>query len=236
MKLFRGDNKFNQFTRPDLYRYDGLRSKAFGSGSDPAYLDKNGLIESLRQHIRPLKDSYHDNSFYEKTEFISFSEDIERSIFWLTDKNGLKLKELEEPYSETRYLFTIDIPDNELIQRSYGIYSYRFNCNFKLKTSNTPSLLLQATEHLMYGTNDCELCHGKWKTHEIVLINAVEYLQLGGSEKFSGALEYAKNDKEWLVLPFDAMEEGGFKYARIPRANFWTVKHFTTIEDITRLK
>lgn len=63
MNLYRGDNIFNERTEPGLYRNNGLRSKAFGGGSSPENIETQGLIETVRRHIKPV-DSI-DNSYYD---------------------------------------------------------------------------------------------------------------------------------------------------------------------------
>lgn len=230
MKLFRGDNIKNQLTEPHLYRFDGLRTKAFGKG-DPAYVRKNGILDCVRKHIKP--ESIRDKAFYNATDFISFSLDIERAFYWLRDQNKLQLKECQIDYTETRYLFEFDIPDTELIRLEAGVYSYKYICNPSLKTSNFLNPVFNATLPLMYGVRECPICDIQSKNHEIILIDTQVFLQEHRKEeKFTGAYIYAEKDKEWLILPFDTMDSNGFKYARIPRADFWIVRQFIGNEEI----
>jgi len=227
MKLFRGDSRSNILTQPELYRFDGLRSKAFGKG-DPAYIDKHGLLDSVRKHIKPENSS--DQDFYNKTEFISFSTDIERAKFWLSNKGKLTLSKCDEDYEETRYLFVFDIPEDKLTKKENGIYSFHFMCNPSLKSANTNDPIFNAAKHLIYGTNGCPICNLKDELHEIILIDTNEFLESNQEKAIEGAMEFAKKDKEWLLLPFDVMDKNGFKYARIPRADFWYVQHYTSEE------
>lgn len=227
MKLYRGDNICNKLTEPRLYRFDGLRTKAFGKG-DPAYIEKKGLLETIRQHINPDPNSIEDKSLYDTTPFISFSSKTIRAFYWLTDKNKFKVDECLVDFSETRYLFEINIPDNELINVGNGIYSFKFLCNPKLKTANSPDPIFSSALPLMYGVIDCPICEKKYKVHEIILIDVVTFLQkFKEMEKFKGAYELAEEDGEWLLLPFDRMpDKSGSRFNRIPRADFWKVKHF----------
>lgn len=226
MKFYRGDNICNKLTEPNLYRFDGLRTKAFGKG-DPAYIEKKGLLETMRQHINPKQNSIEDKSLYDTTPFISFSSNIDRAFYWLTDKKRFEIEECLVDFSETKYLFELDIPDSELMNVGNGIYSFKFTCNPKLKTSNFLDPIFSSALPFMYGVTDCPICKIQDKVHEIILIDTIAFLhQFKDREKFEGAYRLAQEDNEWLLLPFDTMDKNGFKFNRIPRANFWKVKHF----------
>jgi hypothetical protein len=225
MILYRGDNINNRLTNPKIYRYDGIRSKAFGKG-DPAYIQRIGLTETIRQHIKP--ETKNDKEFYDKTDFISFSRNIERSMFWLKEKDTVDVVECNVNYEETRYLFLMDIPENELIEFGQGIYSFKFKCNPKLKRANSNDIIFNSALTLTHGYNECKICNISEPSHEIILINTIRYLEHNiKGEKFAGALNFASVDEEWLVLPFDSIEMNeSIKCSRIPRAEFWTVKHY----------
>ena len=226
MKFYRGDNICNKLTEPNLYRFDGLRTKAFGKG-DPAYIEKHGLLDTIRQHINPDKKSNEDQNLYNTTPFISFSTNIDRAFYWLTDKNRFEIEKCKIDFSETRYLFECEIPDSEVIEKGKGIYSFNFICNPSLKTSNFLDPILDSALPFMYGTTECPICNMSYKFHEIILIDTKVFLhQYKEKEKYKGAHILAEEDKEWLILPFDTMDKNGFKYNRIPRADFWKVKHF----------
>ncbi|WP_163377824.1 hypothetical protein [Cyclobacterium sp. SYSU L10401] len=222
MHLFRGDKLANKLTDPKRYRFDGIRSKAFGKG-DPAYIQRTGLVESLRQHINP--ETLDDREFYHKTDFISFSRSSDRSMFWLRDKNSIEIIKSNE-FDETRYLFILEVEDEKLVELEPGIYLYAFACNPKLRKMNSDDIISNSVLHLTYSYNNCEICKGSFSAHRIILIDTVKFLMSKDlPEKFQGALNNAILDKEWLILPLDKMNKK-VNFTSIPRANFWKVEHF----------
>lgn len=229
MRLYRGDNIFNKLTQPQIYRFDGLRTKAFGQG-DPAYIKKNGLIDCIRKHVKP--ESNIDKDFYNKTDFISFTTDINRAMYWLSDQNKIVLEECLTDFHETRYLFEFSLQDSELVELEKGVYSFRYRCNPSLKTANSPSAIFSATLHLMYGVNQCPICNCTLPNHEIILIDTEVYLlEHAKEEKYNGAIAFSQADKEWLIWPSDPIDNTVFKFARIPRADFWSVKHYIGVGE-----
>jgi len=227
MNLYRGDNIFNERTEPGLYRNNGLRSKAFGGGSSPENIETQGLIETVRRHIKPV-DSI-DNSYYDVTDYISFSESIERALYWCKDRGRLVLQPAND-YEETRYLFTLRINENQKTKIGEGIYSYFFKCNYKLKTSDSGDQIQKAALEFSHNIQTCPICKNETMSHQILLINSHEYLlNYKEQEKYEGALEFAKRDNEWLVLPFDTIEK--HRTTRIPRADFWNAEHFKVVGE-----
>lgn len=227
MILYRGDTIYNEMTNPKIYRFDGLRSKAFGKG-DPSYINKIGLVDAMRQHIKPISNL--DKEFYSKTDFISFSKSIERAMFWLKNKNSIEIVQCYDESRATRFLFQMNIQDNELFELAPGIYEFQFKCNPKLKKGTPTDILLNAALELTYGYNECEICKSSYFFHRIILIDTVKFLNNNIlQEKFKGALKLANEDQEWLVLPFDSISNGISTSSRIPRADFWTVNHYVEI-------
>jgi hypothetical protein len=225
MQLFRGDNIFNKNTEPGIYRNNGLRSKAFGSGHSPDNIELIGLLETIRKHIKPIDKP--DTEYYDVTDFLSFSESLNRALYWCKDRGRLILQNAND-YYETRYLFTLNIDEKEKI--SDGIYLFRFNCNPKLKRSDSGQEPHKTILNYENSTEICPLCINKDRAHQILLINSYEYLVCNQiQERYQGALEFSKNDNEWLVLPFDLL--GKFRATRIPRADFWTVNHYKVIGE-----
>jgi len=222
MNLFRGDNIFNKNTNPELYRNNGLRTKAFGSGCNPQNIELLGLQESIRKHVKPENSS--DRVYFDVTDFLSFSEERDRAVFWCSDKGKLILDKADD-YNETRYLFILNIDDNSLREFGKGIYSFEFRCNPQLKLSDSGKEPLNSLLRFIHSSEICSICSNQNRTHRILLINSFEYLiQNTQHAKFEDAICYAEKDKEWLVLPFDPL--GKYRSSRIPRADFWTVEHF----------
>ena len=229
MKLFRGDKVYNIDTCPGTYRENGLRSKAFASGSQPNNIELLGLIESIRKHINQIDKL--DSNYYDVTDFLSFSQVRERGLYWCRDKDTLIIENADE-YEETRYLFTYNLNDNLLDQKGKGIYLYKYRCNLDLikpdKKDNDTLL-----NFFKYNSEEkpCPICENKYDNHSLILIDSYEYLINNANDvKYEGAIESTKNDNEWLVLPFDML--GMFRSSRIQRADFWFAEHFKVIGEI----
>lgn len=219
-ELFRGDNYLNDKTNPGIYRGNGLTSKAFWGNDDPAYINKNGLLETIRQHITP--HSKQDYAAYDVTGFLSFSEDKQKALEWASGKKS-GLIEVSDDYHETRYVFTVSFNEDEMTEIHNSIFEFKYACNRHLKKANSPDphgISSYALQH-----NVCELCHNKEKEHSLILIDTVKFLEKHKHlSRFEGAHTNASADKEWLLLPNDPL--GKFKSARIQRADFWFATHY----------
>ncbi len=227
MELFRGDKIYNDNTKPFLYRNNGLLTKAFGSGCNPKNIELQGLLESIRKHVNP--EDISDRKYYNVTDFLSFSQSRERAIFWCSDMDSLLIKNTSD-YNETRYLFKMVIDEQELKSHGKGIYSYNFSCNPRLKCSDSGQEPHFSFLRDLYSKEICSICKNQYKMHAILLINSFEYLsEYQTQSKYEGAINFAYNDKEWLIFPFDSI--GIHRSTRIPRANFWSAEHFEVIGE-----
>jgi hypothetical protein len=225
MKLYRGDFVHNILTSPGRFRCDGITAKSFGKG-DPKYIEKNSLLKAIQQHIDPKTKE--DKRYYNVTDFLSFSTNFERAQYWATNKNTLILNPCDEEYLETRYLFTLNINEQELqpLSTTQGIYKYNYQCNPNLKKSNSPNPI----ENAIIRRDSCEVCNLNGKLHSIILIDTVKYLtQFPNAQNCQGALSLAKIDEEWLILPNDPMRNG--RSSRIHRAEFWNVELFNVVGE-----
>lgn len=224
MILYRGDSLFNDNTLPGQYRTEGIRSKTFGKG-DPAYIKREGLISAIRKHVRPNRSILADLAYYDTTDFISFSENGDRALYWLSHRGTVKLQPTNEPYAETGYLFVLEV---DLAKADYwgdGIYSYTYRCNPHLREPDAPDMMTAiATEASI--AQGCEVCQAGDIAHQLLLINSEQYLRGQNDPTLAKHIEFAHNDAEWLVLPADPLHSG-FLYARIPRSEIWEVLHFT---------
>lgn len=229
MQLFRGDKIYNIDTCPGIYRGNGLRSKAFGSGCQPNNIELIGLIESIRKHIKQIDKL--DSDYYDVTDFLSFSREKERGLYWCRDRDRLVIESADE-YEETRYLFTFNLNDKLLSQIGNGIYLYNYKCNLDLIKPDKKDNDILLHIHKYISKNDtCHICENKYDNHRLILIDSYEYLKNNAKDaKYKGAIEYAKIDDEWLVLPFDMY--GKFRSSRIQRADFWFAEHFKVIGEI----
>ncbi len=228
LTLYRGDKFFNKKTEPGIYRGNGLTSKAFYGKSDPAYISKEGFKETIKMHVNPI--SIRDQAIYDVTAYLSFTENIDRALFWAGDK-GIQLTEVGDDYTETRYVFTAIILKADLIPLADSIYEFRFACNTKLKKANAPDPLGINSYVLQYNT--CPLCNGVAKVHSIILVDTVNFLErYKHTTEYDGAYYNAMEDSEWLLLPNDPL--GSYQSARIPRSDFWTAKHYRLVSEPPR--
>lgn len=222
MILFRGDNIYNKYTQPYLYRCNGLRSKAFNGNQDPRNIERIGLLRTIIYHINPTnKDG---EVYYGATDFLSFSESRDKALEWCSDKNAITL-EITNNYEETRYLFILNIDETDLDTIGNGLYLYSYKCNPSLKQTDSNNIIHKIALTPYLQNQICPTCENKHNHHKIILVNTVEYLnnfpdQAGCKEATQNSIE----NKEWLVLPYDC--NGGFRSTRIPRADFWYVELF----------
>jgi hypothetical protein len=227
MKLYRGDKILNESTNPGIYRNNGIRSKAFGSGASPANIELQGLLQSITKHVKPATKE--DIVYYDVTDFISFSENQERARYWCSDRGTLILEECQD-FLETRYIFTMDISDSELQNHGNGIYSFKYKCNPLLKGSDVGNFINEAVIRAAAANQECPHCFQRETYHFLILINSLQYLtSYPDHEKIKGAIEFAKADQEWLLLPCDKL--GMHRTTRIPRADFWSATHFSVIGE-----
>jgi hypothetical protein len=218
MLLFRGDDFWND-TEPGRFWFDGLRARSFAKG-DPAYIKKEGLLKAILQHIHHPTTA--DKNYYQATDFISFSRDKARSTMFARGVKNSVMAPCTHPYQETRYIFTMNIPDGDLVCIGDGLYTFSFRCNLTLKKANSASPMDGAIQH--YDT--CHLCQ-VGPRHSILLVNTVEYLlQHREEEKVKDALGLATTDAEWLIFPNDPLVPVG-RSSTIPRADFWTAEIFS---------
>lgn len=203
---------------PGRFRFDGLHAKSFGHG-DPAYIRRQSLIRTVCKHIS--HPSRADKAYYDVSDFISFSKDKNRALYWLTDKGTRSIHPCKVAYTETRYLFTMSIPQHELVSECEGIYSFSFYCDPHLREPNADTSM----DWALIGMVNCP-CVQSGIRHKIVLIDAVQFLNAHHNAATSGdAKVLATEDQEWLVIPNDPSRPFG-RSSRIQRACFWSAKLF----------
>jgi len=224
MKLFRGDNIFNVQTEPDLFRFNGLMTKAFGSGVDSENLELTGILNSVKFHVR--HNSKKKKAYYDVSDYLSFTESYERAKYWCSERNELPLNPAQD-YDETRYIFELDINNSKLNKIEDGIYSYNYNCNFKLRKSDSGEIIHRSTIEYINSTQTCPRCQNKNLKHQLILINSLEFLESKDKTLISSReIKFAKQDQEWLLLPNDLDYKTNKRLTKIPRSDFWTVNLF----------
>lgn len=224
MILYRGDSIFNDKTLPGQYRTEGIRSKTFGKG-DPAYIQREGLISAIRKHVRPNRSLPTDLAYYNTTDFISFSESRDRALYWLSRRGTLTLEPAVVSYSETSYLFMLEVDMAKAEHWGGGIYSYTYHCNPRLRQPDAPDMMTAIATAASIARG-CEVCRGGMVDHQLLLVNSEQYLRNQRDPSLDKHIKFAHNDAEWLVLPADPIHSG-FLHARIPRSDIWEVLHFT---------
>jgi len=216
--LFRGD-RFGNPTKPELYRTNGLLTKQINSG-DPAYIQKNGLLKSIEDHISPINK----NNFYNSSYFLSFTDERQIADFYCSYGQIDNLQKCDNHF-ETNYIFTFRLDRCQLIKRDdlNGIYSFTYSCDTNLIEPDSPHPFdLSAHEKV------CEYCReSDSKKHSFVLINA--FIFLYRNRKFcrdENSLSNAKRDHEWLIFPTDYILRLQGYSSRIPRSSIWEVEHY----------
>ncbi|WP_431199619.1 hypothetical protein ACQ86K_01125 [Mucilaginibacter sp. P19] len=175
---------------------------------------------------RPDRSIPEELHYYDTTDFISFSEDRGRALYWLSQRGKLSLHPTTTNYQETHYLFTLDIDLKTAVDFGDGIYFYSYECNPVLKEPNAPDVMSILEAQLVRSVG-CEVCQNGAIKHSLILVNSEQYLTSQNSDQsLDGAIQFARNDKEWLILPADPMSPDFF-HARIPRSNIWTVDLFS---------
>jgi hypothetical protein len=140
------------------------------------------------------------------------------------------LVQTNELFAETRYVFKMDIPVDELTPITKGVFEFRFACNKDLKNpyklnEDDPFETVARQWALRYAI--CEQCGGVQKNHFIRVINPqIAFDHLTADKDFKRSLRLAKKNLEWLILPNDIINNG-FRAARIQPANFWKVQGYT---------
>ena len=230
MELFRGDKIYNNITEPGKFRNNGIRTKAFGGESDPSNIERKGLLDTIRMHIKPESES--DRKYYNVTDYLSFSESYDRAKYWCSDQNTLELISANDFY-ETRYIFRLVIENSQLEEIGNGIYLFHYKCNVNLKTSDSGNSISEAILQLSYDKIEgCPICKELYNFHYLILIDSVKYLNnYKEQDACLGALQNSEKDREWLVLPYDLIDSN-HRTTRIPRADFWNVDLFKVIGEI----
>lgn len=202
-KLFRGDKKGN-ITKPEYHDTAGLLTKQIHNG-DSAYISKVGLVDALRVHIAPISISEED--LQSRSHFLSFSANQQRALFFAADKNPDELLSGEGP--NQRYLFNLDMSARVATTRS-GVFSLSYECSLRL----------------------CEHCTPTKQMHRLLLIDVVTFLTTNKTyAKTEDALDNARRDSEWLVLPIDYISKLRGFHARIVPSTIWDVDYYFLTES-----
>ena len=231
MKLYRGDYIDNEKTNPWRFRGNGLTASSFWGKSDPNNIERIGFLDTIRKHI--FQKNELDKKYYKATDYISFSRKEERAEFFCRGNKTGKLIPADD-YTETRYIFEMDIDESLLEKLGEGIYSFSYVCNLDLRSSDSGDFFDSIYfTYLRQRHDECSICHNTSPNHRLMLIDAVTFLKSHASKEvfFDKEIKNATKDEEWLVLPLDPID-GCFRSCRIQRADFWQAKLYTMERDV----
>jgi hypothetical protein len=214
--LFRADNKNNK-TMPEEFCTSGLWTKQI-NGGDSLALEKYGWLKNIKAHIRPGKKLEKD--LYHKSCFLSFTTKEDRAFEYLKGRQNRSYAPTQSLIKANGYIFIAKIKLADLIPKEKGVYEYNYFCNLKRDTKLVQQLPIE--EALRIHLTSCKVCDQKQKTHSMILINSIEYLQefYPNDPSLKKAIEFAEEDGEWLLMPTDPFEIG--RTSQIPPSNFWS--------------
>lgn len=201
-KLFRGDVKGNK-TQPEQYGIEGLLTKLINNG-DPSYISKAGIVEAIRVHVAPTVE---ETILWSKSSFLSFSANRQRALDFAAYNKPENLIPGDRPGDGEKqaYLFTLDISVC-VATASHGIYSLAYDCSLNIR---------------------CKHCTPAKQKHHLLLIDVVTFLSENHSfAKTEDAIENARRDSEWLLLPIDYIPQLDGFHARIVPSAIWDVEHY----------
>lgn len=210
------------------YRSAGLLTSVV-NGGNPAYVARNGLLESVRAHVKAMSES--ELFFQRRSQFLSFSSQESRAIFYASTGRPSELVPSEE-YSETRYVFTIDITGIVSVESRKGLYSLEYSCDNSLVRSDGNEMETLGIDPLasLYGafrSNLCEGCDNRRLKHRLLLVDVVAFLDaVPSAKRYKDALKNAQRDHEWLIMPSDYIARLFGESARIPRSQIWSARHY----------
>ena len=122
-------------------------------------------------------------------------------------------------------MFSLNISECTSLSNEEGIYLLEYACcQDKRKSDGLNECVIEFMVNIKW--NKCEVCERNEK-HKMYLIDCVRFLEF--HEEYSlnkGAIENAKNDKEWLVLPRDYIKELGGYSSMIPISHIWNIEHY----------
>lgn len=225
-KLYRGDRR-NNGALAEMHKSDGIISKLI-NGGDPAYVQRVGLLNALRIHIKA--DTEAEKVFHDKSSFISFTTDKNVALYYAS---AGKPEELMPSGSSQayRYIFEFNINNEHLTRLGDGIFVLVFNHDPSLEVSDSPITTAALQFSRQTGYRKCEVCE-RGDLHRVLLINVVEFLQnYPQYQKTIEALLNAHRDNEWLVMPGDYYDRLRGTSARIPRSRIWIVEYFRLPSD-----
>ena len=226
-RLYRGDSQ-SQESKAQHYRSAGLLTKVI-NGGNPAYIEQNGLLESVRAHVKAQSES--ESFFQKRSQFLSFSSQESRAMFYASSGHPNELVSSEDN-SETRYIFTIDTTNIVSIKPRKGLHFLEYSCDNSLIRSDgnemeTPGIDPLASLYGAFGSNLCEGCDNRRLKHRLLLIDVVAFLNaVPSAERYKGALTNAQQDHEWLIMPSDYIPRLFGDSARIPRSQIWSARHY----------
>jgi len=229
--IYRGDDKWEA----KEYRTEGIMTRLM-QGGNPATVDAVGLWEVARAHVRPENRS--EQRFLNTTPFLSFTEDRYRAERYAKRGDVVPLVPYTDAFGEDTIIFELEIEGMRNAGHE-GVYVLDYPCNYTRVEPRFPGQdgLDQA------AAVSCEYCaldnkhiaevrvDGQGRLlHRLLLVRVAAFLRSNPTrQRYAGALERAKRDREWLVYPVDYIHRlRGFN-SRIPPAGIWNAFRYKVV-------
>jgi len=203
------------------FRSCGILTK-LADGGNPAYIETVGMLEAVCAHV--AWDTPEQEWFMEHSGFASFTESYDRAMHYARGPGGNGLVKSGRLDHEA-VIFRFDI-SRRVPGSGVGFYLLKYHCDDSLREPDFQEDIDLARD---FGglAGGCEFCEYAKKTHLLFLINVVEFLQHKPNQaRGARALESARADQEWLLLPLDYLERLRGDSARIPRSTIWSYETF----------
>jgi hypothetical protein len=214
MKLYRGDNKNNiNDNFFDLLYYQGIFTNLIKNGN-PNYLEKNGFLKAINQHIKSTKEQFHKVS-----HFLSFTENENTAKKFARRNKNFELIECERLKASC---FIIEFDINKLEKLDDGFYKFTYFCDYSNFTENEISKI-----EFKPG---CNYCQNGRREHLIYFFKCSEFIK-SFCIKDKDIFEKAIKNEEWLLLPYDYLIDLNGVSAMIPLSNIWKVIYYNQAND-----
>jgi hypothetical protein len=216
LQLWRGDTTAKLHVHD--FRTEGIVTKQL-LGGDPDYVRREGLWQAVQDHIKPVCRT--EQQFCRTSSFLSFTADYE------TAKRFAKGPERRElipcaDYDEQAVIFELSLKEIVPLDQPH-VYRFGYACNYALARPNSRRPEAFGESQLVR----CEFCELGSRVHSLILIDTSNFLtEYPAMAARCDALDCAKHDAEWLVLPTDYVPRLQGYQSRIPLADLWRVHLF----------
>lgn len=184
--FYRGDSDPQRTRKVVSLAGSGFLLTNMANGGDPLEILKRPFDELLRRHV---------DTGWRLSHFLSFSTDYEVARRYAVGAEGRELRSADAHWDTA--LFTFDLTQVRITQvHQPGIYDAEFPG--RSTCIDRRSSLLEVVRHAVNQNQQGQIVR-------IRLVDTVTYLsdQVARAPELATALEKARRDAEWLVLPLD---------------------------------